>query len=494
MGFIAEWFEGTSRPSVVKREFSSDNTSYVECTVDSNTTFNWSYTFTVSQKIGPRAKETLGSWSINKQNFRNRASIESQIEGAYNQAASTLQTTEEKAEEVEPTDITSTVREETVDGVVITMTRTENSFDIRGGDDRVFYTVSNTSPGSSSAVFDTQEEAEERFDYQVNFFTPRPQTSTLYESEYRGVNIRFQDTNMPDGTDFISSTTNQSMDSVFLTGAITEELPIGSEVSFIDRYGTQTFGNISGDEEEDLTILEAYIDARLDPRPDPNAPEVQPQYGELPVYSWGWYDSNEGELNPFEKVYLENVFTVSGTDGRILVLQDDDFIAQGFQSGLAKLRVKPGYKVELKVMIQEKGYIDDYLPDKERYAFETYGEADDTDQRTNYIDTEKVSIMLQGGDSLEINIDGLNIDPPVNNFKIIQNGQLITRGGAPKINRETFLAITYVEREEVQEGGGGGNGGDDEGESEPMTWLPIVLGGVLILGVLYMVFSVGGEE
>ena len=42
--------------------------------------------------------------------------------------------------------------------------------------------------------------------------------------------------------------------------------------------------------------------------------------------------------------------------------------------------------------------------------------------------------------------------------------------------------------------GGGGNGGGGDTDSEPMTWLPIVLGGILILGVLYMVFSVGGEE
>lgn len=493
MGFVGEWLEGTARPSVVKREFSSDNSAYVECTVEANTTFNWSYTFTVSEKIGPSPKRSLGSWSINKQNYRNRASIEAQIEQTYDDAASQLQTSEERAEEEEeqqPSESTTTVREEVVGGITITMTRTENTLDMRGGEDAVYYTVSNTSPTNTARIFDRQEDAEELFDYQVDFYTPKPQTSTAYQAEYRGVNIRFQDTNMPDGSDFISETTNQSMDAVYLTGAITEEFPLGSEVSFIDTYGTQTFGNISGDEEEDLTILEAYIDARLEPRQDPEAPVVP--YGELPVKSWGWYDSNpDSDLNPFSKVALENVYTVSGTDGRILVLDDDDFIAQGFNSGLVKLVVKPNYRVQLKLMLQRKGYLEDYLPNHTSYSFETYDEADSTDDLTNYVDTEKVKIDLYGGDVVELNIDALKSDPSYDNFKITQNGQLITRGGAPKINDEVFLAVIQVERYPPEEGGGGGG---DTTTTSTGNAIPIIVGGVLILTILYMVLARGDGE
>jgi hypothetical protein len=494
MGYVSDWLNSTSRPNLVRRDFVGID--YVELTVDKNTTSNWSYTFTVSEKIGPRPKNDLGTWVISKQNWNRRDTIIPQIENAYDEALTSIGGREE---EVEETDITSTVREQTVGGITITMTRTENSYDMRAGDDRVFYTVSNTSPGSSSAVFDTQEEAEERFDYQVSFFTPRPQTSTVYEAEYRGVNIRFQDTNMPDGTDYISEITNQSMDSVFLTGAITEELPIGSEVSFRDGYGVQEFGVLTGDEEADMTILEAYIDARLDPRPDPNTPKEE--YGLLPVYSWGWYrDNNDSPNCPFSKTYFENVFTVSETNGRILALRDDDFIAQGFESGMVNIKVKDGYRVRLKVMTQNRGYLSDNIPNLETVGmdFETYNisEAQVFGQASNYTDTEKVKIDLFGGDELQISIDG---DSRVKTFYITQNGERITTGGGQTINDETFLAVIEVERFAPQNGGGGGNGGGGNGgggdtDSEPMTWLPIVLGSVLILGVLYMVFSVGGEE
>jgi hypothetical protein len=491
MGFVGEWLEGSSRPSTVKRDFSSDNTSYVECTVVSNTTFNWSYTFTVSEKIGASPKRSLGSWSITKQNYRNRASIEAQIEQAYDEAASQLQTAEERVEEEEVlAESTTTVRTQEVRGVVITMERTENTLDIRGGEDATYYTVS-TSEGQTRSHIDTQEEAEEVFQ---NYLTQQetPQTSS-YEEEYRGVLIRFQDINYKDGEDYISPKTDSSMDSVFLSGEITEEFLIGSRVAFTDSYGEQEFGIITMDEDQDLEIIKAYIDARLDGREAPfESDEPKAPVGDLPVYSWGWYDSNpDSEFNPFSKVALENVFTVSGTDGRILVLDDDDFIAEGFNSGLVKLVVKPGYRVQLKVMLQKKGYLADYLPNHTSYSFETYAESDETDDRTNYIDTEKVKIDLYGGDSLEMNIDGLKADPPYDNFKITQNGKLITRGGAPKINDEAFLAIIQVERydisEDEEEGGG-------EGLTPTGNAIPILVGGALILTILYMVLARGGEE
>jgi len=425
--------------------------------------------------------------------------LKQRIVADYNALLSDYQEKLENPGEVEETEITSTVREESVGGITITMTRTENSFDIRGGEDKVFYTVSNTSPGSSSAVFDTQEEAEERFDYQKVFFKPTPRTSTVYEREYRGVNIRFQDTNMPDGTDYISKKTNQSMDTVFLTGAITEYFDIGSQVSFRDGYGLQEFGEITGDEESDMTILEAYIDARLDGREDPNAPEEK--YGLLPVYSWGWYRDNNDSVNcPFSKTYFENVFTVSETNGRILALKDDDFIYQGIESGMVNIKVKDGYRVRLKIMTQNRGYLSDNITDLETVGmdFETYNisEAQVFGQASNYTDTEKVKIDLFGGDELQISIDG---DSRVKTFYITQNGERITTGGGQTINDETFLAVIEVERFTPQNGGGGGDGdgdgdGDGKTESEPMTWLPILLGSVLILGVLYMVFSAGGEE
>lgn len=391
-------------------------------------------------------------------------------------------TEEEKVEEQKET--TSTVREETVNGTLITMTRTENTFDIRGGEDKILYTV--RAVGSPTMVFDTQEEAEERFDNLVDFYTPKSQTSTVFEEEYRGVNIRYQETINPDGT-------RSELSSVFLSGEIVEEFPIGQEVSFRDQYGVQDFGTLTPDNA--LEILKAYIDARLDPRPDPNAPEEE--YGLLPLYSWGWYRDNNDDPNcPFSDVYLENVYTVSETNGRILGLTDDDFIAQGIQSGLVKLKVKDGYRVRLKLMTQNRGFLEDNIPDLDSVGidFETYNitEAKVFGQSTNYTDTEKVKIDLFGGDELEINIDGQSGEPSVKKFYITQNGSQITSGGGATINDETFLAVIEVERYAP---------GEEEERVEESTTstttgnvLALVIGGGLILAILYMVLARGDDE
>jgi hypothetical protein len=495
MGFIAEWLEGSSRPSTVKRDFSNDNTSYVECTAVSNRTFNWSYTFTVSEKIGASPKRSLGSWSITKQNYQNRASIEAQIEQAYYDAASKLQTSEERAEEETVAESTTTVQTQEVRGVIVTMERTENTLDIRGGEDATYYTVS-TSEGQSRSHIDTQEEAEELFQYYLTQLeTP---IASTYEEEYRGVLIRFQDSNYKDGEDYISPITGKSMDSVFLSGEITEEFVLGSKVAFVDTYGEQEFGIITMDEDQDLEIIKAYIDARLDGRDAPFESD-EATYGDLPIYSWGWYRDNNQDPNcPFSDVYLENVYTVSETNGRILGLTDDDFIAQGFESGLVKLKVKDGYRVRLKVMTQNRGFLEDNIPDLETVGmdFETYNilEASATNQKVRYNDTEKVKIDLFGGDEIQINIDGISGSPEVKKFYITQNGSQITSGGGAKINDETFLAVIEVERYEPQQNGGGGGGGSQTTTTTTGNAIPILIGGALILTILYMVLARGGEE
>ena len=146
-------------------------------------------------------------------------------------------------------------------------------------------------------------------------------------------------------------------------------------------------------------------------------------------------------------------------------------------------------------MTQERGFLESNIPNLDSVGmdFETYnlGEAQIFNQATNYVDTEKVKIDLYGGDTLEINIDGLDTDPRVKNFYLSQRGEQISAGGGMKINDETFLAVIEVERyEEGSQNGDSGNGGT----SKPMTFLPILIGGVLILGILYLVFAGGGEE
>ena len=404
-------------------------------------------------------------------------------------------TDEERAEEdATPTDTTTTVREETVgdfggkkEPVVITMTRTDNSLDIRAGEDKVFYTVSD-SLGRSS-IYDTQEEAEEAFERSVGFYSS--QTLFTVEEEYRGVQIRFQDSVNADGSD-------GGFDAILLNGeGINEEFMDGDSLSFRDSFGVQDFGTIDtqgGSAEQGLNMLKAYIDARLDGRENP-----EPFYGILPLYSWGWYRDNEdNEDNPFSEIYLENVYTVSETNGRILGLTDDDFIAQGIESGLAKFKVKPGYRVRLKLMTQKRGFLEDNIPNLDSVGmdFETYNlaEAKVFGQSTNYTDTEKVKIDLFGGDELEINIDGIDGSPSVKTFYITQNGTQITSGGGQTINDETFLAVIEVERLPPSQSSGGGGGGSTTEPGQMNNAIPILIGGGLIIAILYMVLARGDSE
>ena len=247
--------------------------------------------------------------------------------------------------------------------------------------------------------------------------------------------------------------------------------------------------------DSEMAILEPYIDARLDPRSDPDYVEPELPTGLLPLYSWGWYEKNNENVNcPFESVYLENVYTVAETDGRILGLTDDDFIAAGFESGLVKLKVKQGYRVRMKIMTQNRGFLEDNISNLDSVGmdFETYDirDAQVFNQSTNYTDTEKVKIDLFGGDMLEIDIDGISGSPEVKNFYISQRGQQISTGGGSKINDETFLAIIEVERY--------GEDDLDPGSVPTSTStgnvLALVVGGGLIIAVLYMILSSGGGE
>ena len=355
-----------------------------------------------------------------------------------------------------------------------------------------YYGVSSSEGGSRGRI-KTQEEAETIFQDFINSAN-RPQASSTVKN-YRDVEITFQDTNYKDGEDALNPE-GITYDVIILRGAISETFVPPHELIYRDQYGTREFGTLTMNIDSDMTILEPYIDARLDPREDPDYVEPELPTGLLPLYSWGWYEANNENVNcPFESIYLENVYTVSETDGRILGLTDDDFIAAGFESGLVKLRIKPGYRVRMKLMTQKRGFLEDNIANLDEVGmdFETYDLADAQvfNQATNYTDTEKVKIDLFGGDLLEIDIDGISGSPKVRNFYISQGGQQITTGGGSKINDETFLAIIEVERYPE------GEEPDEEGgvlSTSTGNVLALVVGGGLILAVLYMILSGGGEE
>lgn len=349
------------------------------------------------------------------------------------------------------------------------------------------YEVSVPSEFGGTKNFSTLSEAQAYYE-QIKQDIMMRRVSSTQEFDYSNYKIIYQETSLFDGTFDLSQTfyriegLEPQYQSTFSDGDIVE---------YRGATGTEAYGTISLDVQNDLIILKQYLDI-ID-----NPPTIEGEIvGVLPIYSWGWYQSNNDNVYcPFETLDITNGYTVAETNGRILGLEDDDNLFGGFQSGLIKLKVKEGYRVQLKIMTQERGFLESNIPNLDSVGmdFETYnlGEAQIFNQATNYVDTEKVKIDLYGGDTLEINIDGLDTDPRVKNFYLSQRGEQISAGGGMKINDETFLAVIEVERyEEGSQNGDSGNGGT----SKPMTFLPILIGGVLILGILYLVFAGGGEE
>lgn len=418
----------------------------------------------------------------NAQLFRLPSGLKERIVNDWN----TLTARKEVPEEEEyQTPKTTTVREETVRGITITMTMTTGT--LTG----TYYGVQTTEGGSRGRL-KTQEEAEEVFQYFLDQADNFVASSTT--REYRGVEIIFQDTNYKDGEDALNPD-GITYDLIMLKGEIQESFTPPHELIYRDQYGTREFGTLTMNIDSDMTILEPYIDARLDPRQDPEYVEPELPTGLLPLYSWGWYEKNNENVNcPFDYIYLENVYTVAETNGRILGLTDDDFIAAGFESGLVKLRVKDGYRVRMKIMTQNRGFLEENISNLDSVGmdFETYdlGDAQVFNQSTNYTDTEKVKIDLFGGDMLEIDIDGISGSPKVKNFYISQRGEQISTGGGSKINDETFLAIIEVERYGEEDL----DPGTEPTSTSTGNVLALVVGGALILAVLYMILSSGGEE
>lgn len=417
---------------------------------------------------------------------------QSEVDGIYNDFVNQIQTVQAQEEQEiadsEKVMQINVLQEEQVGQYTIKLTEILDAYFPSTQTYGDTYEVSVPSEFGGTKNFSTLSEAQSFYE-QIKQDIMNRRESTIEEFDYNGYKIVFTSTKMYDGTFDLSQTfyriegLESQYQSTFNDGDIVE---------YRGATGTETFGTISLDVENDLIILKQYLDI-ID---NPPQIEGEPVYGLLPIYSWGWYQSNnENEYCPFEKLDITNGYTVAETDGRILGLADDDNLFGGFESGLIKLKVKEGYRVQLKIMTQERGYLESNIANLDSVGmdFETYklSEAQIFNQATNYVDTEKVKIDLYGGDILEINIDGLDTDPRVKNFYLSQRGKQISTGGGMKINDETFLAVIEVERyEEGSQNGDSGNGGT----SKPMTFLPILIGGVLILGILYLVFAGGGEE
>ena len=154
-------------------------------------------------------------------------------------------------------------------------------------------------------------------------------------------------------------------------------------------------------------------------------------------------------------------------------------------------------------MTQNKGYLGDNLTElpESEFSFDSALDSLDSEifgsnQDLDYEDTEQVDVIMTGDDYISIDIDGEVSG--IANFRLTSGGVNMVKGAPENIDDETFLQIVGVQK--IVEGqkptftGGdvGQNGGDDK--DAKVSWLPIVVAGVLIIGIMYLVFSNGGDE
>ena len=280
----------------------------------------------------------------------------------------------------------------------------------------------------------------------------------------------------------------------------------GDTVFYSDEYGIREFGKITLDEQNDLIILEEYIDAAVEPRADPNPPILTPAVGAMDVYSWGWYRDNSPESNwsPFTTVRMIECYTIPNTQGRILGIEDSDI--WGIPSGAVHFKVKDGYAVKVRIMTQNKGYLGNTLKELPESGISFDGALDALDseifgsnQDFDYEDTEQVEVIMTHNDYLSIDID--SEVKGIANFRLTSGGENMLNNAARNIDDETFLQIVAIQKLgedgkiNFESGDVGQDGdGDDDDEETKISWLPIVVAGVLIIGIMYLVFSTGGGE
>jgi len=407
------------------------------------------------------------------------------------------------AEEGTPTvvkpSVVTTIREETVEGVTVTLKEITNvppSMNTQ-------YEVNTTDTFLSNKVGtyrgDDLSSAESTFTELTDYLTNvRPTSSNDYM--YRDYEIRFFTT-----TDYSGDVQDGYVDILRPDGGVEKLYRDGDTVQYADQWGNRVFGTISLDEQNDLIILEEYIDAVLDERDDPEPTPDFVAAGSLEIYSWGWYRDNspDNPFSPFTKVRMVNCYTIPNTQGRILGIEDSDIPL--VDSGAVHFTVKEGYAVKLRIMTQNKGYLGDNLTElpESEFSFDSALDSLDSEifgsnQDLDFEDTEQVDVIMTGDDYISIDIDGEVSG--IANFRLTSGGANMVKGAPENIDDETFLQIVGIEKivegqKPTFESGDVGQSGNGDTDSETkVSWLPIVVAGVLIIGIMYLVFSNGGGE
>jgi hypothetical protein len=418
---------------------------------------------------------------------------QSDVDGIYNDFVNQLREVQDEEEITDSQKVmqVNVIQEEGVGEYTIKLTEILDAYFPSTQTYGDTYEVSVPSQFGGTKNFTTLSEAQAFYEQAKQDIMNRRQV-TIEDFDYNGYKIVFTSTKMYDGT-FDLSQTYYRIEG--LEPQYQSSFNDGDIVEYRGATADETFGTISLDVENDLIIFKQYLDM-IDNPPQEVAEEGLAPNGTLPIYSWGWYRDNspDSSYSPFSKIKLVETYTIPETDGRIMGITDSDipFVS----SGAVRLVVKDGYRVTLRLLTQESGYWESHIPDINQavLSYKTRGwgellEGEIFNQETNYLDTDLVDIELLGGDSISIDIDS-EVDG-IGRFSIVSRGQQIVKGAPRSIDNETFMIITEVVKN-VE--GQGAVVESDDSESKPMTFLPILIGGVLILGILYLVFSGGGEE
>ena len=422
---------------------------------------------------------------------------QSDVDGIYNDFMNQLQQVQAEEEQFEEaqqrTMQINVLQEEVVGEYTIKLTEILDAYIPSTQAYGDTYEVSVPSQFGGTKNFSTLSEAQAFYE-QIKLDIMNRRESTIEEFDYNEYKIVFTSTMLYDGTLDLSQTfyriegLESQYQSTFNDGDIVE---------YRGATGTEVFGTISLDVENDLIILKQYLDM-IDNPPQEVAEENLAPNGTLPIYSWGWYRDNspESPFSPFSTVRLVETYTVAQTDGRVMGVTDSDI--PFVPSGAVRLVIKEGYRVTLRLLTQEIGYWESHIPNIEgdTLDYKTRGwmeiaEGEIFNQETNYVDTDLVDIELVGGDSISIDIDS-EVDG-IGRFSVVSKGKQIVKGAPRSIDNETFIVITDVFKN-VQGEGVADDGEVIDSESKPMSWIPLVVGGILVLGILYLVFAGGGEE
>ena len=360
--------------------------------------------------------------------------------------------------------------------------------------------------GSVGGNYSTLQQAETRFQYLAGYHSNVNDGGV--EFEYKGYTVEFKIYTYKDGTPAGEPYINE-IRIVDSSGKIVKTFLNGDEVKVGSAHSTtQLLGVISMDINSDTDILKQYIDFLINPTMNDEWDDDYVSAGEKEVMSWAWYAKTvptSSPHNPFSTIELNEVYTIANTEGRILGIVDDDLWP--VESGSVHLVVKEGWRVRLKMMTQYRDYFQDNIIDINEFSVEhtqyNLADAQAGNQKSNYVDTDKMTFDLYGGDELHIDIDDRveNIE----RFNIYRNGKTVVKGAPIKINDETFLAIITTEKLSEGEGDGEGDGegedegeGDGEGEDEssmsPFGLFIVVIGIIAIGGIMWYVLKDGGNE